>query len=107
MKVNWKTAFWSTLVSGLTTILLLAYLLVSELLQSAFFSHHYEDMKSDLEQLSKVMPGNLEAEDFRPILKERPSYHIGEPLELNLLKITFDTSGKVDAVIPKWSGPKQ
>ncbi|MFN4255594.1 MAG: hypothetical protein ACK4Q5_11370 [Saprospiraceae bacterium] len=105
MKINWKMAFWSVLAVGLATILLLSYLLASELLKSAFFSDHYEDMKSDLEQLSKAMPGNLEVEDFSPILKGRPDYQLGEPLELNTLKITFDTSGRVDAIVYKWDNP--
>lgn len=61
----------------------------------------YRNTERDLMQVSSVMQGKLNKQDFKEIINSSLDYK-DEDIELNRIKISFGSDGKIDTITTKW-----
>jgi hypothetical protein len=62
----------------------------------------YEDTEHDLEQISKTIEGKLKFEDFNEITKRFDDLGDSSSIDLNRVRILFDSDKTVKQVTTNW-----
>jgi hypothetical protein len=102
MKNKWKTAFWILLIVFFGVTLFQTYTILDQGTTITYMREGYQDTEYDLEQISETIEGKLKFEDFKEITKRFDDLGDSSSIDLNRVRILFDSDKTVKAVTTKW-----